>query len=55
MGGGRESQFETPVGFLKYASSRERVKLWFFVNFSNIISHIFPENFIEVLQIVQNI
>ena len=28
---------------------------WFFVTFDIIISHIFPENFIEILQVVQKI
>ena len=25
---------------------------WFFVTFDIIVSHIFPENFIEILQVV---
>ena len=32
-----------PCGLSKHASSKERVKLWFFVAFNIIISHIFPE------------
>ena len=35
--------------------SRERVKPWFFVTFNIIRSHLFPENFNEALQVVQNI
>ena len=31
------------------------VKPWFFVNFNTIISHIFPENVIEILQVVQKL
>ena len=38
--------------FSKNVSSRETVKPWFFVTFNIIISHIFPENFIEILQVV---
>ena len=41
-----------PYGFSKNVSSKERVKLWFFVTFDIIISHIFPENFIEIPQLV---
>ena len=49
MGGG-------VCGFSKNVSSKERVKLWFFVTFNIIISHIFPENFIEITtQVVQKI
>ena len=33
-------------------SSKERVKPCFFVTFNIIISHIFPENFIEITQVV---
>ena len=52
-GGG---QFDPPpCGFLKKVSSRERVIPWFFVTFNIIISHIFPENFIEIPQVVQKI
>ena len=41
--------------FLKIASSKERVKPWFFVTFNIILRHIFPENFIEFPQVVQKI
>ena len=40
-------------GFPKNVSSKERIKPWFFVTFNIIISHIFPENFIEIPQVVQ--
>ena len=43
------------IGFFKNLSSRERMKPWLFVAFKIVISHIFPENFIEILQDVQNI
>ena len=36
-------------------SSNERVKPWFFVNFNIIISHVFPKDFIEDLQVIQKI
>ena len=42
-------------GFSKNVSSEERVKPWFFVTFNIIISHIFPENFIGIPQVVQKI
>ena len=32
-----------------------RWKLWFFVTFNIIINHIFPENFIEIPQVVQKV
>ena len=48
-------QFEPHRGFLKNVSSKARVKPWFFVTFSNILRHIFPENFIEFPQVVQKI
>ena len=41
-----------PCGFFKKKSSKERVRLWFFVNFNIIISHIFRENFIEMSEVV---
>ena len=40
-------------GFPKNVSSKERIKPWLFVTFNIIISHIFPENFIEIPQVVQ--
>ena len=36
-------------------SSKESVKLWFFVTFNIILKHILPENFIEFPQVVQKI
>ena len=48
-------QFDLPCGFSKNVSSKERVKLWFFANFKIILRHIFPENFIEFLPVVQKI
>ena len=44
-----------PCGFSKSVSSKERVKPWFFVTFNIIISNIFPENFIEIPQVVHKI
>ena len=44
-----------PCSFLKNVSSKERVKPWFIVTFNIIISHSFPENFIEIPQVVQKI
>ena len=41
--------------FLENVSSKESVKPCFFVTFNVMISHIFPEKFIEVLQGVQEI
>ena len=35
--------------FFKNASSKVRVKRWFFVTFNKVISHIFCENIIEIL------
>ena len=48
-------QFEPPCGFSNNVSSKERVKRWFFGTFNIIISHIFPENFIEIPQVVQKL
>ena len=45
----------TITDFSKNVSSRERVKPWFFVTFNIIISYIFPENVIEIPQVVQKI
>ena len=50
-GGG--SQFDPPCDFSKIVSSKERVKPLFFVTFNIIIRHIFPENFIEIPQVIQ--
>ena len=48
-------QFNSPCGFSKNVFSKERVKPCFFVTFNIIISHTFPENFIEIPQVVQKI
>ena len=48
-------QFDTPCGFSKNVLSKGGVKPCFFVTFNIIISHIFPENFIEIPQVVQKI
>ena len=53
VGGG--GQFDTPCGFSKSVSSKEREKPWFFVTFNIILRHIFPENFVEFPQVVQKI
>ena len=51
---GERDQFGPPTcGFSKNVSSKERVKPWFFVTFNIITSHIFPEIFIEISQVVQ--
>ena len=45
-----------PYVFIKiYPLERDRVKSWFFLRFNIIISHIFPENFIETPQVIQKI
>ena len=41
----------SPCDFPKNFSSKERVKLRFFVTFTIIISHIFPEIFIKIPQV----
>ena len=58
-GGG---QFDPPpppspshCGFSKNVSSIERVKPWVFVTFHIIISHMYPEHFIEITQVVQKL
>ena len=45
----------SPLRFFRNVFSRERLKLWFFVTFNIIIGYIFPENFIEIPQVVQKI
>ena len=44
-----------PLGFSKNTVSIERLKLCFFVTFNIIVSHIFPENLIEITQVVVKI
>ena len=57
-GGEGRGQFDPPpphpCGFSKNLSSKERVKPCFFL-FDFIISHIFPENFIEIPQVFQKL
>ena len=48
-------QIALPCGFSKNVCSEERVKPCFFVVFNNSISHIFPENIIEIPQVVQKL
>ena len=56
-GGGRgDGPFDShPCGFSKNVSSKETVKPCLFMTFNIIISHIFPENFIEFPQVVQKL
>ena len=42
-------------GFSKNVSSKEILKPWNFETFNIIISHIFPESFIEISQVIQKI
>ena len=50
-----EGQFDPPCGFSKNVSSKERVKLCFFVTSNVILRHIYPENLIGFSQVVQKI
>ena len=50
-----ETYFNPKMAGSKNVPSKERVKPWFFVTFNIIISHIFPENLIEIPQVVQKI
>ena len=43
------------VNFSKNVSSKERVKPCFFVTIIVIICHIFPENFIEIAEVIQKL
>ena len=52
--GGGGGQFERPCGFSKNVSSKT-VEPCFIVTCSIIISHIFPQNLIEISQVVQKI
>ena len=47
-------QFDPSCGFFKNVSAEELVNAWFFVTFNVIISHIFPENFIEIPQVFRS-
>ena len=42
-------------GFSKNVPCKETLKLWFSLTFNIIISHMFPENFIEIPQVDQKI
>ena len=53
--GGNLTPPTQPCSFPKNASSKERVEAWLFVTFNIIITDIFPENFIDIPQVVQNI
>ena len=48
-------QFDPPCGFSKNVSFKEIVKPWLSVAFNIITSHLFPENYIEIPQVVQKI
>ena len=54
-GGGGEGQFDTPCGLSKIVSPKPKVKPWSFVTFKIMIRHVFPENFIEIPQVVQKL
>ena len=43
------------LGFFQKCVFQTKCEALFFVTFNNILSHIFPENFIEFPQIVQKI
>ena len=47
--------FSVDYNSIENVSSKENEKPCFFVTFNIIISHIFPENFIEILEVVQKI
>ena len=44
-----------PVVLRKNVFSRERVKTWCLATFNISLSHIFPENFIKIPQVVQTV
>ena len=52
---GSRGSIEIPHGFSKNVFSRERIKLYFVLTFKVIISHIFPEKFIEIHKVVWKI
>ena len=52
---GEGVQFDPNFGFSKIVFSRERVRPWFLVNFSIIISDIFLANFIKIRHVLQKI
>ena len=53
--GGRREVILTPLRFLENIIFIEIVKPWFFVILNIIITHIFPENVTEILQVVGKI
>ena len=53
--GGRGEVILTPLRFLENIIFIEIVKPWFFVILNIIITHIFPENVTEILQVVGKI
>ena len=50
--GGGAIKLTPPCRFSKNVSSKDRVKPCILVTFNISISHIFPENFIEIPQII---
>ena len=54
-GGGGGSIWSPLCDFSKNVSPKDRVEPWLFVTFNIILKDIFPENFIEFLQVVQKI
>ena len=55
-GGGRGGlNWLAHCGFSKNISSKQKVKPWFLMTFNIIISHVFPENFIDFPHVVQKI
>ena len=55
-GGGRGGGlFDLHCGFSKYVSSTEKGETLFFWEFNITISHIFPENFFEITQVVRRL
>ena len=53
--GGQFKPPSPPLWFFENVYSKERVKPCLFATFNIIISHIFPENFTEIPQVVQKI
>ena len=55
MRGGGGVHFTHPGGISRNVSSKARAKLCFFVTFDIIANHIFPENLIDIPQVVLKI
>ena len=53
LGGQFDPPLPHPCSFPKNVSSKERVEAWLFLTFNIIITDIFPENFIDIPQVVQ--